>query len=499
MQKVKSDSLNAIIFQALSYLTTFAIGTYIVKSVSVDTYGAYAIFNIVLLSLPTLVTLNIQEYYFITIAASKTREEKLRLVGVIGFFALICNIVVAAVLIIPPIRNMVLTVLQVGHYDQAFIFLMFYIILYSIFLTYLRFFMYTHQVKAYNLLNYLNVALWILPLLFLKITVAGIFLWKTVFLVAITMIAAGVFYRSYKHIGYFYSFNTAILKKALSFGLGSYAGTAANMLLNMTDRLMLSIMLGTTAAGFYTFANLPFTILYSFVASTVFLITLPYINDLHANKDNRKYLLLHLLLKKLLIYLTPVVVFLIAFADNIIVILGKSEYLPVARAYIPLAISYIFFVLLTVPRQELYLKRRLTSLSVIYVLGLIVNVGLNIVLIPRYNYMGAIYSSLIARGLMLVLLYRSARILNFAQMKPWTIPRWAVATVIGVVVALMARSLLPVTLPIMQQAGVIAFTFVLWSVFYIVLLRLTGLLGNEEQRLLDHAVGKLYGKSGTAG
>lgn len=121
------------------------------------------------------------------------------------------------------------------------------------------------------------------------------------------------------------------------------------------------------------------------------------------------------------------------------------------RAVLPYTLAYCLWFGMTLAAQNYLLcaeKGRWGSLALL--LGLVVNIGLNIVLLPHYGLLGAVWATTIANLLALVLMFGFNRILGF-RLDPATVViilapgllcfsgwwgGWALAAVVCIMVAL---------------------------------------------------------------
>lgn len=483
-EKIRSDSISSVVFQVLGYATTFIIGIYIVKKLSVNAFGAFSLFNVFIMIAPAVITFNVQDYFLVNISPAKKPEENFRLFSTIGLFVIMATIVIGGLIAIPPISKPLLAFFDLSAYPNSFYFVLGYLLLYGICLNYLRFFRFTQAIRTYNILYFLIIAAWMIPVLIMGVSVDNIFLSRLLIVLATATAAMIIFKIYHGHIGYGFAFDKKLLKDALIFGAGTYIGTMSGLLMDVTDKLMLSAMVGNKSVGLYNFATMPFMAIVSFMNGTVFLIAVPYINEMHHRNDIAKYDLYFQLMQKIVLYLSPILVFLVVFARDIIIILGKTEYLQISGAFGILAVSYLILILVRLPKQELYLTRRLKILNGIALTSLALNFLMDLFLIKYFDYMGAIYASLVARLFMIVMLLGLARIWRSGLAKIGWTWRWIILLIMTGLGARLAQEFCSLPDNLALRIVILIGLFAVFFFVYTVGLFLFGLMSDREKNFL---------------
>ena len=186
-------------------------------------------------------------------------------------------------------------------------------------------------------------------------------------------------------------------------------------LLNSTDILLLGIMVGTTATGVYAVASQ----LATAVGFTIFAangIVAPMIAETYAQKRSEDLeRLIRVSSRSVLAVATPVLLALLVFGSQALGAFGPS-FKSGARALALLAVGQYSIVMFGSVGFLMTMTGREREASLVIVLCAVLNVALNLVLIPRYGLEGAATATMIAtfaRGMIL-----SARVRSVMNVSP---------------------------------------------------------------------------------
>ncbi|MDR3291596.1 MAG: flippase [Methanobrevibacter sp.] len=195
-----------------------------------------------------------------------------------------------------------------------------------------------------------------------------------------------------------FKFWIEVIKKASPFGLTALFAS----IFFMTDQVMLDMMSGDYAVGIYSAAYRilsAFIILYSMYTFAVF----PLMTNLYKNSDNTLKILYEKSVKYLLALSLPICVGISFYANDIVVLLFYKDFI-IAGSVLQLLIWNLVFTfingmsdyLLNSTNHEIAVTKR-TAIA-----GFI-NFVLNLILISRYSYYGAVISTLISGLIILIL------------------------------------------------------------------------------------------------
>ena len=244
--------------------------------------------------------------------------------------------------------------------------------------------------KVHILPIYENISkvLFFIALLFFALTNSLTIYNTIVFNLLTLLVSFGVIYRQFEP-----SFNNIKLHakllwlKTKSYGFNFYLGSTASQSTFRLDEMVISFYLGTTVNGFYTLANM--------IASPMFLGSQALSNSLfkdfsHQNKIPSKVFVVNTL------WLLLSIVFLYFFAAWIVEFLFGDEFVLVSEYVIGISIAFLFQGLYQ-PFNFLNAKSQGKAVRNVPIIEAIINLAGNIILIPIYGVMGAIYTSVLAK------------------------------------------------------------------------------------------------------
>jgi len=225
-------------------------------------------------------------------------------------------------------------------------------------------------------------------------------------------------YFNFKHKNFFEE-----NKKLIIFSLPLMITTFGYLLITYFDTLMLTYFDILSNVGVYNIIY-PTALLITFIGSSLGLILLPVITELwEKNKKKQIVTALKIINKYLLIFCLPVIIVLMTFSEDLIRIFFGREYLAGVVAFNILLVGALFNVFMGLYNQlQIALKQQKKVMN-IYLVGSIINVILNILLIPKYSLNGAAIASAISFLIMLKLslVYIEQKIKIEPPWKSWLI------------------------------------------------------------------------------
>jgi len=215
----------------------------------------------------------------------------------------------------------------------------------------------------------------------------------------------------FKKIGI--SFSKEMLSKLLHFGLPMVPGAVASFALTIADRYLLNWYASAETVGLYDIVY-KFGMIINMLLVTPFRTAwLPFIFSVQQKSEANKIYagaLTYFLLLAMLLFL-----FISLFAKEIILLFSTATYLPGVKAVPLVALAYIFYGLFLVVDIGVLLKVKTFYYTLIYGFGAIVNIGLNMVFIPRYGMMAAAVNTTIAYFITFITMYFVSQRLHFVQ------------------------------------------------------------------------------------
>jgi len=151
------------------------------------------------------------------------------------------------------------------------------------------------------------------------------------------------------------------------------------------------------------------------------------------------------------------------FSRELILLVAGShaaEYLPGRRVVPLIVLAYSLYGVYVVLTAGVYILRQTKMLPVIVALGAGVNVAINLLLIPRIGYVAAAWSSVVAYGLMVLLLHLYL-LRKFPV--PYEYGRLGKVCVAGAIVYIAAVGASPASSPAVRGVFLLGYPLILWG------------------------------------
>ncbi|MDP6038725.1 MAG: polysaccharide biosynthesis C-terminal domain-containing protein, partial [Candidatus Latescibacteria bacterium] len=205
------------------------------------------------------------------------------------------------------------------------------------------------------------------------------------------------------------TFQVAPLRKLLSFGLPFVPSALAILIINLSDRFLIRFFLGLDDLGIYGITyklGLPiFFVVKAFRAAWAPAV----LNETNEAETRR-------MCARITTYFTLIGVLgcliLATFAHEIVVLVAGDNaetYLKGIKIVPIIALSFFLYGLYVILTAGIYAKGRAGSLPFIVGTGAVVNIVINITLLPKLGFIAAAYSTLAAYALMVILLFLTVR------------------------------------------------------------------------------------------
>lgn len=187
------------------------------------------------------------------------------------------------------------------------------------------------------------------------------------------------------------------------------SGIALNIYIN-SDVTVLGIIKGDYAVGIYTVATRIYFMVKTMINS-VTTVVIPRASSMLESEDNSEVSLLYKQTLSAVVLLSiPALIGLISMSDEIILLLSGGEYLNAAVPLRILSIALIFATLGSVFVNCILTPHRMEKTVLKFTLvSAVVNIILNIILIPRFGYNAAALTTVIAEAIMCLCSYYYSR------------------------------------------------------------------------------------------
>jgi O-antigen/teichoic acid export membrane protein len=187
-------------------------------------------------------------------------------------------------------------------------------------------------------------------------------------------------------------FEYKVLKGLLSFGLPFIPGGLLMFIINNGDRYLLNYYASSTDVGIYALG-------YKLAMAAPLLIVTPFmkvwlpfmLNVSQKSHAERVYSKTQTYLMVIMFTLClPVAVF----SQEIVTLLGGSAFKEAYTVIPVVLLSYILYCSTFVSETGIYLKKKTIYKPFIFLVGTIINIGLNVLLIPSFGFLGAAWATL---------------------------------------------------------------------------------------------------------
>lgn len=171
-----------------------------------------------------------------------------------------------------------------------------------------------------------------------------------------------------------------------------------------SDVTILGMIKSNYAVGIYSIATKIYTIFVQLIAAVV-MVTIPRLAMLFGlNKIDKYRTILGSLLNFMLLIIVPSAIGLIMLSKEVVIIIGGAKYVRSSSPLVILAIAMIFSVLNTIVSNCILIPaKRENKLFLVNLFVGIFNVVINLILIPRWSYLAAAFTTVLSEGISLIL------------------------------------------------------------------------------------------------
>jgi len=282
------------------------------------------------------------------------------------------------------------------------------------FISYLRASQWT---KAYNFLLVLNrYANFFLGLLFLLFFVKGLFgfyFGQFVSEFTLTIILFLLFIKDHRISVKNISINLA--KSLLKFGFPLSFSQMSHVFLTYADRYLIQYYLGSASLGFYS-AGYNLT---SYITETVKqpinkAIDPIYLSIYESESLDKLRSFFSKVFTYLMLIIFPITFGFIAVGKDLLTVLASNKYLEASSIIPYVIVANMIYTLQIVLNSGLFIYKKTHHLLTTRVFALIINIGFNLLLIPKYGIVGAAQATLVAYVIFIICItYLSFKLFSF--------------------------------------------------------------------------------------
>lgn len=318
--------------------------------------------------------------------------------------------------------------------------------------------------KPYTLLTFVKIIVFITlifyTVVYLKLSVVGIlYSYLVSEIIILVLITPGMIRRMAPNL------NIAALKEAIKFGSPLIFTSIGIMILNLSDRYLINLFLNLEEVGTYDIAYRIAGIVNMFLILPFNQAMLPSAFKEFNDGRNTRYL------SKLMTYMCFVTIWggltISICGKEIILILGNKNYIQ-ANVYIPfIVLAYILSAMRNVASNGLLFAEKTYIVALITIFAAILNIILNILLIPVYGTIAAAYTTLISFTIFYIITHWSANRYHKIEYENFKIIKMLfVGIVLFIVQELIKSDNMIIAIPL-KLAFIISFPFLLYAIgFY---------------------------------
>lgn len=233
-----------------------------------------------------------------------------------------------------------------------------------------------------------------------------------------SLLIAGVLYLIFVSRDISFKWNSNYLKGAILFVLPLIPHELGGWAVNLSDRILIERFLSLEQLAIYSLA-------YQLALGLNMLITainqawIPFFYEIADQPQSVKEL------KKSTTFYFIVVIgiglLLAMFSKEIILLMGEQKYIGAAAIFPLVIVAFIINVFYYIYAGAIFYANKTQYIPIITLCSGLVNIGLNFLLIPRYGYIAAAYTTIIAYGIMVLLSFFFSRKYYIVPMRYKTI------------------------------------------------------------------------------
>lgn len=254
------------------------------------------------------------------------------------------------------------------------------------------------QMKLFSMLTLLQTYLGVLMVvifIYLGFNVSGVVLGYIIAQIITFLLAMAIIIRQ---IGFkFPKFEN--MREYLSFGIPTVPGNLSNWMVDMSDRYVIGIMLGTAFVGYYSPGYTLGNIIVMLMAPFTYL--LPSVLSSYYDQNKMEEVIIHLQysLKYFILLALPSVFGLSLLSKPLLTILSTAEIAQNGYLITPfVAFGALLLGLYGIISQILALEKRTKIIGSLWLIGALINIILNVIFVPVFGIVAAAISTLIAYG-----------------------------------------------------------------------------------------------------
>lgn len=374
--------------------------------ISPSDFGIYSVILSFVTILSTVVNLGLPSIFVKNLSYAKLKDERVDLLSntfwLVSIFSF--SVLLFILLFLRPLNNLIL-----GNENYLFEFIIGLISIYALNYSYYFSVFYVALEKSHlfvlknSIASVINFVSNILLVVFLKMDINGIFISQLISSFVLILLCLEVIKENLKP-----KFNFDYTLRLLKISFPLLLSGVFSIMIELIDRIFVMKMLGEKEAGIYSFGY-RIALIYNLFILSFKTAWIPHYFNLGVNDDKPLHLG-RVLLK--IIYYSAILIFLISiFANEVFNLkigelsLFKSEYKESTKIILIILTGYFFSLLTGFYSIAPYQENKTIHFLIADFLAFVVNVSLNLILIPNYGILGAAYATLFALAMGFVYLF----------------------------------------------------------------------------------------------
>ncbi len=377
------------IIQIVDFVLMFLFFVILTRTLSQSDYGLYSILNVTILFLIGMMGLGLSSFISRDLPGNKEETQKNKF-GQIFTFALLINII--GVILVSLLGYIILNYISYN----ALILPMIMAILISSLIALGNLIAYYTYAKTQTIrttfIDFMLRSAWTLPVMLLavayELSIDLIFLTKLIF--TFIVLSSVIAYFKCNKLRFFNRMDIKYIKKALIFSLPLSTLIVSQWIITASDRYILKLFHSDIIVGKYSYIYSLLNYIFAFSIFAIVMTIYPYVVE-NFNKGNKEKsnFLINATFKYTIMIILPSLVGFFLLKKEIVTMVSGIKYIN-AIPIIPLLIIFpLAEVINSILRKILVLYHKTKTIAFIYLIGIIVNIVLNLLLIPKYHYFGA--------------------------------------------------------------------------------------------------------------
>jgi O-antigen/teichoic acid export membrane protein len=213
-------------------------------------------------------------------------------------------------------------------------------------------------------------------------------------------------------------YSSKLFKEFFSFGFVLIFANIMAQVLSVSDRYMVGAFKGAFQVGLYSVVYTLVMDVYAIVLAAVQLGAFPVIMKTYEfdGEDSAVHLISRVT-RYFLILTLPSAAAMYLLRFRILSVVTTAKYLPAANVMLPLVMGILLNSLAWLPSLSLYVKKKTKVVLIPVAVASVVNIGLNLLLIPKYGYPAAAWDTFVAYVVYFVLM-----VVFCQKYMPWKFP-----------------------------------------------------------------------------